>query len=240
MGFLPSAENDSRGNCSMPAQRDFHMQNNHMKTSPLVLALSLASFLSIKRCPRKNSASPGRSVPIDCFDKPERKGEKWKKNATYLTDGVDVDVVLGVLGVRHERLDQELSQDTIDSLDSLGLASTLLNPSSGLSPGLVQGQKAALASSLDELIGLCDELGARLVQPRVLDLGLVKDVLGGSTLGEVERAELGVRVVVGSSRERGRLDDGSSGKVVVEDGLAIGFEDRLCGHDCEEGTGEEK
>jgi len=127
--------------------------------------------------------------------------------------------------VRHERLNQELSQDTIDSLDSLGLASTLLNPSSGLSPGLVQGQKAALASSLDELIGLCDELGARLVQPRVLDLSLVKDVLGGSTLSEVERAELGVRVVVGSSRERSRLDDGSSGKVVVEDGLAIGFED---------------
>ena len=134
--------------------------------------------------------------------------------------------------MRHERLDQELSQDTIDSLDSLGLASALLNPGSGLGPGLIQGQKAALASSLDELIGLCDELGARLVQPGVLDLGLVKDILGRNTLGEVEGAELGVRVVVGSSGERSGLDDGSSGKVVVEDGLAIGFEDRLCGHDC--------
>jgi hypothetical protein len=49
VGFLPSAENNSRGNCSMPAQRDFHMQNNLMKTSPLVLASSLASFLSIER-----------------------------------------------------------------------------------------------------------------------------------------------------------------------------------------------
>ena len=141
--------------------------------------------------------------------------------------------------MRHERLDQELSQDTIDSLDSMGLASTLLNPSSSLSPGLVQGQKTALASSLDELIGLCDKLGTRLEQPGVLDLGLVKDVLGGSICGEVEGAELGVRVVVVGRRERGRLDDGSSGKVVVEDGLAIGFEDRLCGHDCE-GTDEEK
>ena len=162
-----------------------------------------------------------------------------EENGTYLTLGHDVDVVLGVLGVRHERLDQELSQDTIDSLDSLGLASTLLNPSSSLSPGLVQGQKTALASSLDELIGLCDKLGSRLEQPGVLDLGLVKDVLGGSICGEVEGAELGVRVVVGGRGERSRLDDGSSGKVVVEDGLAIGFEDRLCGHDCE-GTDEEK
>lgn len=141
--------------------------------------------------------------------------------------------------MRHEGLNQELSQDTIDSLDSLGFAGTLLNPSSSLSPGLVQGQKTALASSLDELIGLCDKLGARLEQPGVLDLGLVKDVLGGSIRGKVEGAELGVRVVVGGRRERSRLDDGSSGKVVVEDGLAIGFEDRLCGHDCE-GTDEEK
>jgi hypothetical protein len=162
----------------------------------------------------------------------KEKGKNEGKNATYLTNGVDVDVVLGVLGVRHERLDQELSQDTIDSLDSLGLAGTLLNPSSGLSPGLVQGQKAALASSLDELIGLCDELGARLVQPGVLDLGLVKDILGRVLGAEVERAELGVRVVVGGWGERSGLDDGSSGKVVVEDGLAIGFEDRLCGHGC--------
>lgn len=134
--------------------------------------------------------------------------------------------------MRHERLDQELSEDTINSLDSLVLAGTLLNPCSGFSPGLVQGQKAALASSLDELIGLCNKSGARLVQPGVLDLSLIKDVLGGSTLGEVEGAELGVRVVVGSCGERSGLDDRSSGKVVVEDGLAIGFEDRLCGHDC--------
>lgn len=134
--------------------------------------------------------------------------------------------------MRHERLNQELSEDTINSLDSLGLAGALLNPCSGLSPGLVQGQKAALASSLDELVGLCNKSGTRLVQPGVLDLSLIEDILGGSTLGEVERAELGVRVVVGSWGKRSGLDDGSSGKVVVEDGLAIGFEDRLCGHDC--------
>jgi hypothetical protein len=44
VGFLPSAENNSRGNCSMPAQRDFHMQNNLMKTSPWSLPLPLLLF----------------------------------------------------------------------------------------------------------------------------------------------------------------------------------------------------
>lgn len=142
--------------------------------------------------------------------------------------------------MRHKGLDQELSQDTVNSLDSLLLAGTLLNPSSGLGPGLVQGQKTALASSLDELVGLCDKLGTGLEQPGVLDLGLVEDVLGRGIRGEVEGAQLGMGVVSAGSGQRSGLDDGGSGEVVVEDGLAIGFEDRLCGHGCEKGTDEEK
>lgn len=34
----------------------------------------------------------------------------------------------------------------------------------------------------------------------------------------------------GRGREGCRLKDGSACEVVVENGLAVGFEDRLCGH----------
>lgn len=149
---------------------------------------------------------------------------------TYITDGVDVDIVLGVLGVRNERLDKEVSQDTSSVLNLLFLASSLCNPGLGFGPRLVQRQKTTLASALDELIGLCDELGAVLEEPRVGDLGLVQDILNVGILGEVQRSQSRRRVVLGWSWERAGLDDGSTSEVVVEDGLAVGLENCLGGH----------
>jgi len=124
-------------------------------------------------------------------------------------------------------LDQELPQDTVDSLDTLLLSGPRLDPLPRLGPRLVQREQAALASPLDELIWLCNKLGAGRQQPRVCGLGLVEhalDVLIGS---KVQRGELRGRVVCGRGRERGGLDDGGTGEVVVEDGLAVCLEDGL-------------
>ena len=133
--------------------------------------------------------------------------------------------------MRDERLDEELPKDTVDGLDLLVLSSLGGNPLLCLWPCLVQCEKTALASSLDELIWLCDKLAARDEQPRVLDFGLVKNILDVLVLWEVKRCESCWGVVCGSRWEGCWLDDGSSGKVVVEDGLAVGLEDGLCGHD---------
>jgi hypothetical protein len=132
--------------------------------------------------------------------------------------------------VRHERLDEELTQDALHVLDLLNLSGALSNPGLRLSPGLVQGQEAALASPLDQLVGLCYELGAVLEQPRVGDLGLVQDILHSCVLWEVQGSEPRGSVVLGWLRQRGGLDDWGAGEVVVEDGLAIGLGDGLCGH----------
>lgn len=149
---------------------------------------------------------------------------------TYISDRHDVDVVLGVLGVRNEGLDEELAQDTSDGLDLLLLTSTLGDPGASLGPGLVEGQETALATALDQLIGLGDELDTGLENPGVGDLGLVEDILDVGILGEVQRAQPGGRVVLGGDGKRRGLDDGSAGEVVVEDGLAVGLEDGLGGH----------
>ena len=132
----------------------------------------------------------------------------------------------------HERLNEELTQDTGDSLNLDVLGSTSLNPLTGLSPGLVQSEETALATTLDQLIGLRNELGAGHQQPRVGDLSLVEHILDGLVIGEVEGGETSRRVVCCRGRERGGLDHRSASKVVVEDGLTIGLEDRLGGHDC--------
>lgn len=108
--------------------------------------------------------------------------------STYLTNAHDVDVVLGVLGVGNERLDEELAQDASDVLDLLLLGGALGDPGLGLSPGLVEGEEAALATALDELIGLRDEPGALLEEPGVGDLGLVQDILDVGVLGELKRS----------------------------------------------------
>lgn len=129
--------------------------------------------------------------------------------------------------MRNERLDEELSQDAAGVLNLLHLASTLSNPGLGFGPGLVEAQKTALATALDELIGLCDELGAILEQPRVGDLGLVEDVLNVGVLWESQSSESGRSIVLGRHSKGARLDGWSPGEVVVEDGLAVGLEDRL-------------
>jgi len=134
--------------------------------------------------------------------------------------------------VRHERLDQELPEDAFCVLNLLDLAGALSNPGPRLSPGLVKAKQAALATTLDQLIGLCDELGALVEEPRVGDLGLVEDIVHVGVLGEVQGGESGRRVVLLARGKRARLDDGSPREVIVDDGLAIGFEDALRRHVC--------
>jgi hypothetical protein len=155
-----------------------------------------------------------------------QKRRKW----TYLSHRVDVDVVLCAVGVRHEGLDKELPQHTVDRLDALRLSSPLRDPLLGLGPRLVQGQQTALTSPLDQLIWLRDELGAGHEQPRVCGLGLVEDAPNIGVSWEVQRRELGRRVVCGRGGQRRGLDDGGAGEVVVEDGLAVGLEDGFGGH----------
>jgi hypothetical protein len=130
----------------------------------------------------------------------------------------------------HKRLDEELPQNASGVLNLLLLTGSLSNPSLSLGPGLVQGQKTALSSSLDELIGLGDELGVGLEKPRVGDLSLVQDVGNVGIFREVQRGESAGRVVSGRRRKRAGLDNGGAGEMVVEDGLAVGLENRLGGH----------
>jgi hypothetical protein len=132
--------------------------------------------------------------------------------------------------VGNHRLDEELAQNTGNVLNLNLLGGAGLNPLPSLSPGLVEGEEAGLASTLDQLIGLSDELGAGDEEPRVGDLSLVEDILDGLVFGEVEGGETRRGVVCGGRRERSRLNDRSAGEVVVEDGLAVGLEDRFGGH----------
>jgi hypothetical protein len=109
---------------------------------------------------------------------------------------LDANVVLGVLGMRHKGLDQEIPQHAVNGLDTLFLLCASGNPGSSLWPALVEAQETTLASPLDQLIGLCDELGSGSKQPRVLGLDSVENTFDISILGEVERSKLG-RWVVG-------------------------------------------
>lgn len=108
------------------------------------------------------------------------------RDTTHLTNAHDVDVVLGILRMGHERLHEERPQNTGNMLNLLGLAGALGNPSPGLGPGLIQGQEAALASPLDQLVGLRDELGTGMKKPRIGDFGLVQDILDVGILGKLE------------------------------------------------------
>lgn len=152
------------------------------------------------------------------------------KIATNLTDGVDVDVVLGLLGVGNERLNEESPQVTLNVLDLLNLVRARSNPLLRLLPGSVKLEQTRLASSLDKLIGLCDELGTGSEEERVGGLGGVEDALDVVALSEGDGGELRGRVVDSLCGERSGLDDGRASEVVVEDGLAVGLEDGLCGH----------
>lgn len=133
--------------------------------------------------------------------------------------------------MRHEGLDQELAEDTSDGLNLYILSGTSLNPVPGLGPGLVQGEQTALTPALDQLIGFGDELSAGGQEPREGDLSLVEDILNGLVIGEVKGGEAGRRVVCCGGREGSRLDHLGASEVVVEDGLAVGLENRFGGHD---------
>lgn len=149
---------------------------------------------------------------------------------THIANGVDVDVVLGTLGMRHEGLNEELSQDALCVLNLLCLASPRGNPGLGLGPCLVEGQQTALTPALDKLVGLRDELQAGSKEPGVGDLSLVEHTVDVCVLCKVERCKSGRGVVLRLRGERAGLDDRSAGEVVVEDGLAIGLEDCLRRH----------
>ena len=119
-------------------------------------------------------------------------------------------------------------------LNLLRLAGTLSDPRLGLSPGLIQSKQAALTTALDELIGLCDKATAIVEQPGVCDFSLVEDSVDVGILREVEGGKSGRRVVRGRGRKRAGLDDRCPGEVVVDDGLAIGFENALGRHFADE------
>lgn len=103
----------------------------------------------------------------------------------YLANRVDVDVILRVSRVRNERLDQELAKNTVYYLDALILSSLARNPLLRFGPGLVEGQETALATTLDQLIWLRNELGARRQEPRVGGLCLVENASYGLALREM-------------------------------------------------------
>lgn len=132
----------------------------------------------------------------------------------------------------NERLDEELAQNAGDRLDLDVLGRASLDPLLGLSPGLVEREEAGLPSALDQLVGLRDELCAGSQQPRVGGLGLVQDILDGGVFGEVDGGESGRGIVGGRGRQGRGLDNGGASEMVVEDGLAVGLEDRF-GRHCE-------
>ena len=146
------------------------------------------------------------------------------------TYGLDADVVLCILRVGDKGLDEEVSQVAVDCLDALQLVGALCYPLLGFGPGLVEGEQAALAAAFDELVGFGDEAGAAVQQPGIGGLGLVEDAANVGVVIEVQGGEAGGRVV-GCLGGQGRgLDDGGAGEVVIEDGLAVGLENGLCGH----------
>ncbi len=118
---------------------------------------------------------------------------------TYVSDGIDIDVVFGAFRMGYKRFDKEMTQDTLDGLDLLALASASLNPGTGFWPALVQSQEAALPPTLDQLIGLCNEFGTVSQQPGVGNFSLVEDGFDGSIFGKVEYSE-SWRWVVGFGR----------------------------------------
>jgi hypothetical protein len=81
------------------------------------------------------------------------------------------------------------------------------------------------------LIGFGDKLSTWGQKPREGDLSLVEDILDGLVIGEVKGSEASRRVMCCGGRKRSRLDHWGASKVVVEDGLAVGLEDRFGGHD---------
>ena len=100
------------------------------------------------------STPPSLLVSISLARK--ERGVLGEEDPVTFTGRVDTDIVLGVGGMRTERLDDECVEGTGSTLDFLWLTSPSLDPRSSLFPFLVQTQESGLSSSLDELIGFTD------------------------------------------------------------------------------------
>ena len=100
--------------------------------------------------------------------------------------------------------------------DLLVLACTLYNPLLCLFPGLVEGKETGLASSLDELIRLCDELG--VVDPS-WELGVGGDGVGGGIPRDL--CDLGRGVDKLCLYGCGRVDGGCAFQPVGEEQLGV-------------------
>ena len=83
-----------------------------------------------------------------------------EKDIVSLSGRGDADVVLCLSRVRAERLNDECVEGTSGLLNLAWLSSPLLDPLAGSLPVLVEAQETGLASSLDQLIGFTNELGA--------------------------------------------------------------------------------
>ena len=105
---------------------------------------------------------------------------------TYLSYGIDVDIILRIGGMWHKRLDQKLPQHSLDGLNLLLFSGLGLDPSSSFRPGLVKCKEATLAASLDQLIGFGHESSTRSEQPRISRLCLVEDGGDSRILGKVQ------------------------------------------------------
>ena len=81
-----------------------------------------------------------------------------EQDPVTFTRRVDTDVVFGLLRVGQERLEDERVERSRHLFDLARLAGTLLDPFSGDLVVLVDAQETGLSSSLDQLIGLGDEL----------------------------------------------------------------------------------
>ena len=148
----------------------------------------------------------------------------------YLSHRVDVDVILRLLRMRHEGLHEEIPQHALDVLHLLCLVRPRLNPLLRFWPCGIELEETGLASPLDELVGLCYELGAWLQEEWVFGFGGIEHAFDVVAVLEVDCGEFGGWVVCGLRRKGSRFDDWSAGEVVVEDGFAVGFEDRFGGH----------
>ncbi len=71
----------------------------------------------------------------------------------------------------------------------LGFSSALGDPWLGLVPGLVQGEESGLSATLDELVGLCNELG---VEDPARELGVRGDGVGRCVPGDLGDLDGGV------------------------------------------------
>jgi hypothetical protein len=96
-----------------------------------------------------------------------------EEDPVAFTGRVDADIVFGFLGMGQERLDDERVQGTGDLFDLTRLAGEVLDPFARDLVVLVKAEETGLSSSLDELIGLCDELVCG-------DVGSVSVTIAGS------------------------------------------------------------